>query len=70
MINGYESAQLRYDVIEVALSNLEMRLMAENKSKKDAEAAVNLAVARRGCEGRFYVECDAGKYKDGDTYVS
>lgn len=58
-----------FDVIEVSIaSGLVLAFMAENKTKKNAEAVEQMAVYRRGIEDSFYAVVEAGKYKIGDTY--
>lgn len=57
-----------FDVVAVTIETGKVRLLAENKSERNAEAIVMMAVARRGVDKEFYTEVPAGKYKDGDTY--
>lgn len=58
-----------FDVIEVEVKTGSVRLLAEKKTKRNAEAIVDMAVARRGCENHFYTVAMAGKYRDGDPYL-
>lgn len=59
----------KFDVIEVSIdSGVVVSFMAENKTKRDAEAVSNMAVYRRGVENSFYAVVEVGKYKIGDTY--
>lgn len=58
-----------FDVIEVSIkSSKVIAFMAENKTKRNAEAVEKMAVYRRGVEEGFYVVVESGKYKIGDTY--
>jgi hypothetical protein len=58
-----------FDVIEVSIdSGKILGFMTENKTEKNAEAVVQMAVYRRGVENSFYAVVEAGKYKIGDTY--
>ena len=44
-----------YDVIEVSFDSPDsVRVIAENKSKQNAEAIVSLAVMRRGVESSYF----------------
>lgn len=58
-----------FDVIAVSIKTGKVRLMAENKSERNADAIVMMAVARRGVDEEFFTEVPAGKFKDGDTYT-
>lgn len=55
------------DVIAVNIETKSVRLMAESKTERNAEAIVDMAVARRGVEDEFYTTAPAGVYHDGDT---
>jgi hypothetical protein len=58
-----------FDVIEVSIdSGKVLSFMTENKTEKNAEAVVQMAVYRRGVENSFYAVVETGKYKIGDTY--
>jgi len=58
-----------FDVIEVAIdSSKVLAFMTENKTEKNAQAVVQMAVYRRGVEASFYAVVEAGKYKIGDIY--
>lgn len=57
-----------FDVLAVDMKTQKVRLIAENKTERDAEAIVTMAVMRRGVETEFFVEVAAGSHKDGDTY--
>lgn len=56
-----------FDVIAVNIETKIVRLMAESKSERNAEAIIDMAVMRRGVETEFYTFSPAGKYHDGDT---
>ena len=57
-----------FDVIEVNLSSKAVRIMARDKDLRNAEAIVDMAVARRGVEEHFFTLALAGRFQDGDTY--
>lgn len=57
-----------YDVVAVDIQNKTVRLMAHEKTSKNAEAIILIAIARRGVEKEFYVVVPAGLYQGGDTY--
>ena len=59
-----------FDVVAVSLETGKVRLIAENKTERNADAIVCMAVARRGVDVEFFTEVTAGKFKDGDTYTS
>lgn len=59
-----------WDVIEVEIAAPhKVRLMATGKTEKNAQAIVDMAVTRRGCENHFFTTASAGKYKDGDVML-
>ena len=55
------------DVIAVNIETKTVRLIAENKSERNAEAIIDMVVLRRGVEAEFYTTAEAGKYHDGDA---
>jgi hypothetical protein len=58
-----------FDVIEVSIESRRIiTFTANNKTKRNAEAILEMAVCRRGVEENFYVVVETGKYKIGDTY--
>lgn len=59
-----------FDVLAVNMETNKVRLLAQGKTFRNAEAIVNMAVGRRGVEEEFYTETPAGKYKEGDEYIS
>lgn len=44
-----------YNVVAVRIANGERRLIAENKTERNAEAIVMMAIARRGVDEEFYM---------------
>ena len=55
------------DVIEVQIKAPHtVRVIAEDKSEKNAEAIVEMAVMRRGVEHSFFTTAPTGTYRDGD----
>lgn len=59
-----------FDVVAVNLKTSKIRMMAQDKTKPNAEAVVKMAVFRRGVDEEFFAECKAGEYKDGDLWKS
>jgi hypothetical protein len=57
-----------FDVIAVNIETNEIRLIAENKSDRNAEAIENMAVLRRGVKHEFFATVPHGKYKNGDSW--
>ena len=58
------------DVIAVSLKDGKVRLIAEKKTERNADAIVMMAVMRRGCEDEFFDDVQSGEYKNGDTHKS
>lgn len=58
-----------FDVIAVGIADRKVRLIAQDKTERNADAIVMMAVSRRGVEDEFFTEVPAGQYKDGDTYA-
>ena len=58
------------DVIEVEIAAPHrVRLIGVDKTERNAEAIVNMAVMRRGVEHHFFTTAPHGKYRDGDIFV-
>ena len=57
-----------FDVVAVSIEARTVRLLAQNKSERNADAIVSMAIARRGVDTEFFTEAPAGKYQDGDIY--
>lgn len=57
-----------FDVIAVNISTRTISLIARNKSERNAEAIVSMAVMRRGVDETFFTAVPAWSYKDGDRY--
>lgn len=58
------------DVVAVNMDTKRVRLMAEGKTERNAEAIVEMAVIRRGCEEEFFTTVPAGSHKEGDPWRS
>jgi hypothetical protein len=43
-----------FDVIAVSTTSHKVRVIAQRKSEKNADAIVRMAVARRGCDNEFF----------------
>lgn len=60
---------IRYDVIAVSINEPRtVRLLAHDRDGSNAQAIVEMAVARRGVKDEFYALARHGKYADGDRY--
>lgn len=59
-----------FDVVEVDTDTMKITLMAENKTKKNAEAIESFAIMRRGNDSNFFTSVPAGKYSNGDKYLT
>ena len=59
---------MNYDVVAVHMNTKTVRLIAENKSERNAEGIVMMAVGRRGVGEEFFFEVKHGAYKDGDKW--
>ncbi len=57
-----------YDVVAVSLKTNKVRILASEKTKPNAEAIVNMAIARRGLDEEFYAEVPANEYRDGTQW--
>lgn len=58
-----------FDVVAVDLVNHEVRLIAEKKDLRNADAIEHMAVMRRGCDEEFFAVVPHGLYKDGDKWT-
>ena len=57
-----------FDVWAINIETLKVRLLAENKTERNAFATMEMAVIRRGLDEEFYSYSPSGKYKDGDKW--
>lgn len=57
-----------YDVIAVNMTTHKIRMLGENKTKRNADAIELMAVARLGCDEEFFTKTPAGMYKEGDEW--
>lgn len=57
-----------YDVVAVNRKTSKVRMMAEKKTERNADACVRMGVMRRGVEEEFLTAVPTGKYKEGDTW--
>ncbi len=57
-----------FDIIAVSLATNVVRIIAENKTERNAEAIVNMAVMRRGTSEEFFTEVPAGSCQNGDKF--
>lgn len=56
------------DVVAVNLETNKVRLIAESKTERNAEAIETMAVMRRGVEEEFFSVVNHGAYKEGDDW--
>jgi len=56
-----------YDVLAVNIETSVVRVIDRNKTERNAEAIVNMAVMRRGVDVEFFTTAPAGKYRGGET---
>lgn len=56
------------DVLAVNLATKAVRIIAADKTDRNAAAIIDMAVARRGVDEEFFTTAETGKYKDGDQY--
>ena len=57
-----------HDVVGVDFGTKEVRLIAENKTLKNAEAIEEMAVVNMGCDGEFFAVVSAGSFCNGDIW--
>ncbi len=57
-----------FDVVQVNYATKAVTIMATNKSERNADAIIDMAVMRRGIEEGYFTMAPAGRFKDGDTY--
>ena len=57
-----------YDVVAVNLKTNKVRIFGQNKSERNADAIINMAIMRRGVDEEFYTTAKPGQYKEGDCY--
>jgi hypothetical protein len=58
-----------FDVIAVRFDTKTVRLIAEKKTERNADAIEMMALSRRGCEDEFFTTIQAGSYKNGDIWA-
>lgn len=58
----------KFDVVAVSFASHKVRLIDKDKSAKNAEAIVSMAVMRRGVDEEFFAVAPAGKYAEGDSW--
>lgn len=57
-----------FDVVAISIDDSTVRLIAESKTLRNAEAIVSMAVMRRGVDEEFFAEVPAGTYKNSDKW--
>ena len=63
-----ETAMQVWDVVAVNLDSNQVRLLAQQTTKRNAEAIVNMAVIRRGINEEFFAEVVHGLYLEGEVW--
>ena len=58
-----------FDVVAINVESRKVRMIAENKGEKAAEAIETMAVMRRGVEDEFFCVVPHGKYAEGETWA-
>ena len=58
----------KFDVVAVNITTSKVRLLAEDKTERNAEAIELMAISRNGVETEFFATVPHGRYKEGDTY--
>ena len=58
-----------FDVVAISLQTNVVRLVAEKKSKEDADALVSMAVMQNGVDNEFFASVSAGAFRSGDQYI-
>lgn len=57
-----------FDVVAVNIETNKVRLIAENKSERNAEAIETMAIMRRGAEEEFFAVVPNGTLKEGGEW--
>ena len=57
-----------FDVWAVSLTDYKVRLLAKDKTMRNAEAIQGMAAIRRGTDEEIYVIETAGQFGEGDTW--
>ncbi len=57
-----------YDVIAVKIADHEVRMIAENKSERNAGVIEAMTEMRRGMDKEFFAIVPHGRYKEGDEW--
>ena len=58
----------RYDVIAINQKTDRIRILTRGVIGANADAVIDMAIARRGVDTEFYTKVDAGSRREGDTY--
>lgn len=57
-----------FDVLAVRIDDSTVRFMAQGRTERNAEAILNMAVARRGSDVEFYTIVPQNLYHEGSKY--
>ena len=58
----------KVDVIAVEIETKKILWVDPDKTGRNAQAIISMAVMRQGVEDRFFTTVEVGKYSKGDTY--
>lgn len=68
LIQQIMSSRQRFDVVAVSIETNQVRILAEDKDKPNADSIMEYAVIRRGTQEEFFSVVPAGTYKGGDDW--
>lgn len=58
-----------FDVVAVSDHGSLVLWVMTDKTERNAEAIINMAVMRQGVADRFFTTAQPGRYKEGDIFV-
>ena len=67
---GRPEAEELFDVVAVNLDTNRVRIIASDKTQRNADAIETMAIMRRGVEDEFFAVTPAKSYSDGDKWGS
>lgn len=68
-VTHYENQGVKmFDVLAVNLTTNKVRILAENRTEKNADAIEMMAVENIGVYYEFFVQVPHGTYKEGDEW--
>lgn len=63
-----KKAEPMFDVVAVSLEGRKVLWTMGPKTERNAEAIIDMAVMRQGCDDRYFTTSDPGKYAEGDVF--